>query len=208
MAGRPKRDIAVEVVFLRLPKDLVERVTRCAGILQTREGVKLNTTQAYTRLLEIACDAVEHQQTPLAPLAVSETSKLAEIASIANGAPTDYDDMLACLGEEDDEETPVLPVDVPQVAETPEPAPASPVNGTMTPAPSAKRPASHALPPETLQAIADERTHCEGLSYREFAQRLHEKGIYSATAKDGSKVPPNKGNVTKWLKQARAAGMY
>ena len=83
------------------------------------------------------------------------------------------------------------PVAVPQAQETP----------------SAKTPAPHGLPRETLQAIADERTLCEGLSYSEFAQRLHDKGIYSATAKDGSKVPANRGNIKKWLDQAREAGM-
>jgi hypothetical protein len=71
-----------------------------------------------------------------------------------------------------------------------------------------KTPARHGLPREKLQEIADERTHCEGLSYREFAQRLHERGIYSTKAKDGSKVPANPGNVKKWLEQARAVGMY
>jgi hypothetical protein len=39
------------------------------------------------------------------------------------------------------------------------------------------------------------------------AQRLHERGIHSATTKDGKKVPANKGNVSKWLKQAEEQGM-
>jgi predicted transcriptional regulator len=68
-------------------------------------------------------------------------------------------------------------------------------------------PTQHGLPDETLQAIAEERTHCEGLSLRDFAQRLHARGIYSARAKDGSPVPANAGNVKKWLDQARAAGL-
>jgi hypothetical protein len=66
---------------------------------------------------------------------------------------------------------------------------------------------SHGLPPQTLQAIADERTRCEGLSLRDFAQRLHEKGIYSATAKDGTRGPANPGNVQRWLEQARRVGL-
>jgi hypothetical protein len=65
----------------------------------------------------------------------------------------------------------------------------------------------HGLPPQTLQAIADERTRCEGLSLRDFAQRLHDKGIYSATAKDGTRGPANPGNVQRWLDQARRAGV-
>jgi hypothetical protein len=72
----------------------------------------------------------------------------------------------------------------------------------------ATRPAArHGLPHASLQAIADERTQCEGLSLRAFAQRLHDKGIYSATAKDGSRVPANPGTLTKWLQQARRAGV-
>jgi hypothetical protein len=210
----------VEVVFLRLPTDLVQRVTRCTGILQTREGVNRNTTQAYARLLEIACEAVEHQQTPLVPV-------LAEIASISNGAPTDYDDMLACLGEEDEEETLALPIDMPQVSETPEPLAdtpppsASQVNGQGAPAtqppthpahvPQAtETPMRHGRPGisrETLEAIADERTLCEGLSIREFSQRLFDKGIYRAKAKDGRAVPVDHSRLRRWLDQAREAGM-
>jgi hypothetical protein len=118
MAGRPPRTEEVKVVFLRLPTDLLKRVTRCTGMIETREGVRLDQTKAFRHLLEIACDAVEHQQTPLAPLTVSEKLKLVEISNIADGTPPAYDDMLACLGEEDEEETPALPTHVPQAAET------------------------------------------------------------------------------------------
>jgi hypothetical protein len=97
-------------------------------------------------------------------------------------------------------------------------APARPTNGTRAPAPSvpspqasetptSKTPTRHGLPREKLQEIADERTHCEGLSLREFAQRLHDRGIYSSKAKDGSPVPANPGNLKKWLDQARHAGV-
>src|SRR6266567_4003364 len=58
-----------------------------------------------------------------------------------------------------------------------------------------RSPAKHGLSREKLQEIADERTLCEGLSYRAFAQRLHDRGIYSSTAEDGSRVPANSGNV-------------
>jgi hypothetical protein len=87
---------------------------------------------------------------------------------------------------------------VPQAAETPEPA---------VQTPGVKTPAKHGLSREVLERIADERTHCEGLSLSDFAKRLHEKGIYSATAKDGNQVPANRGNVKKWLDQARDAGL-
>jgi hypothetical protein len=45
------------------------------------------------------------------------------------------------------------------------------------------------LPRETLQAIAAERTQCGRLSLRAFAQHLHDRAIYSSTAKDGSRWP-------------------
>jgi len=79
--------------------------------------------------------------------------------------------------------------------------------GAARPEQRPRPPARHGLPRETREAIADARTLCEGLSYQEFAIRLHERGIYSATAKDGSKVPANRGTVKQWLDQARAAGL-
>ena len=63
------------------------------------------------------------------------------------------------------------------------------------------------LSAEKLQAIADERTQCEGLSLRDFAQRLHDRGIHSATTKDGSAVPVHPGTLSKWLDRAREQGI-
>jgi hypothetical protein len=93
-----------------------------------------------------------------------------------------------------------------------EPAPATELQPTRTSkTPSSRRKdgkgGNPGIPDEMLQRIADERTQCEGLSLRDFAQRLHDKGIYSATAKDGSKVPANPGNLSEWLKQAQAQSM-
>jgi hypothetical protein len=70
-----------------------------------------------------------------------------------------------------------------------------------------RSPTRPGLPQATLAAIAEERTQCEGLSFEQFAQRLHTKGIYSQTAKDGSKVPANRGTVKKVLDRARDAGL-
>jgi hypothetical protein len=197
MAGRPPRTEEVKVVFLRLPTDLLKRITRCTGMIETREGVRLDQTKAFRHLLEIACDAVEHQQTPLAPLAVSETSKLAEIANIANGIPPAYDDMLACLGDEDEEET---SVSLPAVTQ---PAPAGHKNGQRASAMSAR-----AIPLETLQAIADAAAEYDKLSFAQLAQLLYERNIYRA--KDpvtGQEKPLNKGTLKKWIERARTAGL-
>ena len=79
------------------------------------------------------------------------------------------------------------PVEVARLVETP-----------RTP-PGAPRGLSHAI----LQAIADERAHCEGLTVREFAQRLYDKGIYRAK---GEKVPAA-GWVQRQLAKAREAGV-
>jgi predicted transcriptional regulator len=68
-----------------------------------------------------------------------------------------------------------------------------------------RRPRGHrrGLPLETLTAIADERTQCEGLSLRAFAMRLYDKGIYRAK---GDK-PVDAGTLARWLTQARAQGL-
>src|SRR5262249_25285394 len=69
--------------------------------------------------------------------------------------------------------------DVPSVAATRQPAAASTPGSAATRQPRGSHrqqhrgPAPrHGLPQATLEAIAEERTHCEGLSLREFAQRL------------------------------------
>src|SRR2546423_9600118 len=82
MAGRPPRDVEVEVVFLRLPKDVVERVTKVKGWLEM-QGHKLNTTQAYCRILEAGCAVLEgtreDSKTP-----VPAQMELSEIAAISS----------------------------------------------------------------------------------------------------------------------------
>jgi hypothetical protein len=60
---------------------------------------------------------------------------------------------------------------------------------------------------ETLQAIADEYTLCQGLTMREVAQRLFDKGIYRAKAKDGREVPVDHSRLRRWLEQAREVGL-
>jgi hypothetical protein len=74
---------------------------------------------------------------------------------------------------------------------------------TAPPAP----PRGHGLPRATLECIAEERMHCEGLSLNDFAQHLHDKGIYSSTTSDGSRVPVHKGTLRRWLERARAEGL-
>ena len=71
---------------------------------------------------------------------------------------------------------------------------------TPRPRPRGHRPG---LPRTTLAAIAEERTHCEGLSLRAFATRLYDKGIYRAK----NDKPVDAGTLARWLTQARAQGL-
>jgi hypothetical protein len=207
MAGRPKRDDEVEVVFLRLPKEMLARIVRSKGLIELEEGVNLNKTQAFLRLLDAGCAAIErtHQSratpgpAPAPPAELSERaseplSELVQLSNIATGL-TAPDTRPVSLKEEDAAERPAPAVP----RRVPHPATRHPRPRSLRPAHQGQRGLSRAK----LQEIADEYTLCEGLSYSEFAQRLHDKGIYSATAKDGSKGPANRGNVKKWLDQAR-----
>jgi hypothetical protein len=199
MAGRPRREGEIEVVFLRLPIDVVERVAQCKGMIETRERKSFSRTEAFCRILEAGCEALERTlegRVPAAPAqrsiaARAERAPIAQRATVANGTPPVYDDMLAFLGDEGEAEPLVLPVDVPPAAETP----------------IAKTPARHALPREKLLAIAEERRRATGLSLKQFAQHLHEREIYSSMGKDGSRKPADPSTLRRWLKQARKAGL-
>jgi hypothetical protein len=186
--GRPPKGVERSNILLRIPSALIEQVdTFKASLEAERGGFAINRTDILIRLIEVGLQTLTQARQPVTQPA---------LASHTNGtgasAPQPPTQPAIPLALEPAPKT-AEPVDVPQALETP--------------APKAKRPASHALPPETLQAIAEERIHCEGLSLRQFAERLHAKGIYSATAKDGSRVPANPGNVKKWLDEARAAGV-
>jgi hypothetical protein len=130
MAGRPKREEDVEVVFLRLPKDVLGRVVRCTGMIEITQGVKLNKTEAFRRILEAGCAAIEGtregSETPVS--AQMKLSEIAEISSIpiAKIAEIAGDDVsVPGYGfPEDEDEIPAL-----------QPAPANHVNGQGAPAP-------------------------------------------------------------------------
>ena len=199
--GRPPKSVERSNILLRVPTDLIAQVETFKESLEAeRGGFGINRTDILIRLIEVGLQTLTQARQPAPPLAHQPVTQPAP-ASHTNGqgAPTPLPTAQPAipLALEPAPKT-AHPVDVPQAAEPPAPA---------VQTPKAKRPAKHGLPPEVLARIAEERTHCEGLSLREFAQRLHDNGIYSATAKDGSKVLANPGNITKWLEQARAAGM-
>ena len=141
-------------------------------------AARLQDLQDQMASLTARVDAMAATWQPAAASAYAQAADVPQVA--ASGQPVAAD-------------APVLAAERQPLAATPQ----------QQPRPSAR----HGLPRATLQAIADERTLCEGLSYREFAQRLFDKDIYRATAKDGTSVPANPGTVKKWLDQAREAGL-
>jgi hypothetical protein len=181
--GRPVKSIERSSILLRIPTTLIEQVETFKERLEAeRGGFAINRTDILIRLIEVGLQTLTQARQPVAQPAPASHTNGQQVLSLAlEPAPTTA------------QPVPVLPA-----AETPELA---------IQIPKAKPPAPHGLPRAKLQEIADERTHCEGLSLREFAQRLYDKGIYQARSKDGSRVPANAGNIKKWLEQAQTAGL-
>jgi hypothetical protein len=75
MAGRPKREEEITPVLLRIPPALLKRVERCQALLQLREGVRLTRTDAFWRILEAGCEALEGRETPT----ISEISEISPV---------------------------------------------------------------------------------------------------------------------------------
>ena len=85
MAGRPKREEEITPVLLRIPPVLLKRVERCQALLQLREGVRLTRTDAFWRILEAGCEALEGRETPL----ISEISEISsdDLSVLGYGFP-------------------------------------------------------------------------------------------------------------------------
>jgi hypothetical protein len=191
MAGRPKREEEVTPILLRIPPALLERVQRCQALLQLQTGASVTRTAAFWHILEAGCDALEGRETP-APVQIP-ISRISEISSLSISKISEIsgeDLSVPGFGSPEDDTEPLVPV----------------VAGPQT----TEAPAHHGRPGisrETLQAIADERTLCEGLNMREFAERLFAKSIYRAKAKDGREVPVDHSRLRRWLAQAQEQGL-
>ena len=186
-------------VAVRLPQSVIDQVD--AHIDTLRSGARWAKVGRSDALRDLVLRGLESIKTPsLPPHADTQQPAIPlalEPAPKAMLRPTEPQ------ADASQETQPSLPLctDTPQAA----------ISLVVEPAPMAeplvaKTPAHHGRPGisrETLQAIADERTLCEGLSLRELAQRLHDKGIYSATAKDGRIVPVDHSRLSRWLKQAK-----
>jgi hypothetical protein len=189
MAGRPKRAEAVTPVLLRIPPALLARVNRCKAQLELQGDISLSRTEVFWRLLELGCGVLEAQMSGLEPKQTTPTPP-------APMAPSH----LATVDEAEPMAAPALPMAVPQAPEPDHPASMADVERT-TETPS--RRSQRGLPREKLEEIADEWTRCQGLSLREFAQRLYDKGIYRAK---GDK-PAEAGWLSRLLAKAQVEGV-
>jgi hypothetical protein len=148
-SGRHTGAMKREGYYFRLRPEVINRVDRCTPLLELKEGVRMSKAEALEYLLTMACTAVEGKRegkeapahTSISEILEISSHKRSELSAISNGTPPAYDDRLVCLGDEEEEEMVVLPVDMPQAVETPEPladtqpASASPVNGQEVPGP-------------------------------------------------------------------------
>jgi hypothetical protein len=197
--GRP-RGVESQHVMVRMPVDLIAQIDAYAASLQERIGISdmaisrgmairelvkrgLQTVQAGPPSPQEPRPAAQPSQAPPAPMAPSHLATVDEPEPMAAPAPP-----MAILQAPEPEHLASM-ADVERANETP------------------THRSQRGLPREKLEEIADEWTRCQGLSLREFAQRLHDRGIYSSRAKDGSNVPANPGNLDKWLERARNEGM-
>jgi hypothetical protein len=189
-SGRPEGLVKA----VRLTEATIERIARHVGRLQAQlPFVRVNEGMAIRNLIDIGLDTVETGTVQ----AVQAAAPLEATATPPQAMPEPAPPLVT-------HET-LTPEPDTQLSLTPAPLPPAP-----PPAPTGRTPPTgrtRGLSTETLQAIADERVQCQGLSMQDFAQRLYDRGILSATTKDGKKVPANKGNISKWLKQAEEQGM-
>jgi hypothetical protein len=61
--------------------------------------------------------------------------------------------------------------------------------------------------PHHIQAFAELATQYPRLSLNELAQLAYDRGLYRATAKDGTETPVNRGTLQRWLSRAKEAGL-
>ena len=222
MAGRPKRDIAVKGVYLRLPPALLARVEHCHWLLQRQHGPKVTQTTAFWRLLEAGCTALEAtleaRATPAAPAQsmISEISDISPmtISKISDIAGDDVSVPGYGFPEDLDEDMPVRSTASPAVVE-PAPAPPMPMPPasalpSLASAPRGETPTPRSprgLAPEKLQEIADTAAQYDKLSLTQLSQLLFDRHIYRTRDRQtGAEHPVNKGTLQRLLKQARDAG--
>ena len=61
--GRPKSDVETEVIAVRIPKELGERLDRYLDRLETQTGIKSNRNSIVRHALRLFLDAEEKEET-------------------------------------------------------------------------------------------------------------------------------------------------
>src|SRR4051812_29424155 len=163
MAGRPPSTKDFPVVLLRLPEELLKRISRCKAHLELEEAALVSRTEALWRILTLGWEALEvsrqGRETPLAAPGPQEAS-----------LPTSP---LNATGRRLQAPPGAAPA-VAEVVEAPPPPPETPP--VPTPAAQAETPALE-LTAEIVR-IAEARTQYDRMSEREFTQHLFDRGIY------------------------------
>ena len=175
--GRPPKGVERSNILLRMPTDLIEQIDTFKECLEAERG----------------------------GFGINRTDMLIRLIEVGLQTLTQARQPAIPLALEPAPKT-AQPVPVPQASETPS-ATAEPIGAQTL---LVETPVHHGRPGisrETLQAIADERTLCEGLSIREFSQRLFDKHIYRAKAKNGQEVPVDHSRLRRLLDRAREAGL-
>src|SRR4030095_12390484 len=152
--GRPPKGIERSNILLRMPTDLIEQVDTFKESLEAeRGGFVINRTDMLIRLIEVGLQTLTQARHPAQARPVNGQGAPAPQPTAQPAIP---------LALEPAPKT-AQPVAVPQAPETPS-ATAEPIGAQTL---LVETPVHHGRPGisrETLQAIADERTLCEGLS--------------------------------------------
>jgi len=186
---------------------LIEYVTRQTGQPRSTEETALTLASLAARLDGLQ-DQVETLATRLESLTANTRQTPAAMADTLWQTSADVADTIqqpVADMADTERQTPADTADTTRqtladVADTMRQTLADVADTTPRPRPRGHRPG---LPRTTLEAIAEERTHCEGLSIRAFAMRLYDKGIYRAK----NDKPVDAGTLARWLTQARAQGL-
>jgi hypothetical protein len=178
---------------------LLEYVARQTGQPHSAEETALTLASLAARLDGLQ-DQVETLATRLESLTANTRQTPAAMADTMRQTSADVADTIQQSVADVADTERQTPADMADMADTTGQTSADVADTTPRPRPRGHRPG---IPHETLAAIADERTHCEGLSLRAFARRLYDKGIYRAR----NDKPVDAGTLARWLTQARAQGL-
>jgi hypothetical protein len=188
--GRPKGTESTHVM-IRMPNDLLAQIDAYAETLEAQIGISDVSVSRAMAIRELCKKGLQSLMSVPKP----EPTPASHTNGTGVPAPQPPTQPAIPLALEPAPTT-AQPVDVPQAAETPKSA----VQTVPT-----KR--TQDLP-QHIQTIAEVAAQYDKLSLAQLAELLYERNIYRAKDRtSGEEKPVNRGTLTKWLEQARAAGM-